>query len=353
MRPDRAETGSAGRRVPVVMLALALGACAPAMSGLEAISPIGWIKATMDGVTDLLDTEDEGSEAPLPETPYPDLNSVPVRTTPPSTPDERRRLQKQLEEDRSGARQSGLGTPEPDHASAGSGALGPAFAASRRSSLWPNALPLDPDEQPAVRHVRDRVSGPALASAGAANSPGRMPPVRLSPDGASVVLMSRGRTSHAGTAAPEGSADPSVLIAPSPRNLAPIHPVSAAPVSLAAAPPQRVNGAAGVVWFAHGSTRLSDADRTLLSGIARAASRSDSRIRVIGHASARAGSGDPVGLVMANFEMSLQRANAVARVLVGNGVPSGRVTVEAVGAGGATAADEKWNRRAEIHLDAS
>jgi outer membrane protein OmpA-like peptidoglycan-associated protein len=78
-------------------------------------------------------------------------------------------------------------------------------------------------------------------------------------------------------------------------------------------------------------------------------------VEIVGHASSRTRNMDPFEHKLVNFEMSLQRANAVAEALINAGAPSERISVLAVGdsqplSSEAMPAGEAENRRAEIYL---
>ena len=76
---------------------------------------------------------------------------------------------------------------------------------------------------------------------------------------------------------------------------------------------------------------------------------SDDRIRVEGHT-------DAVGSKKSNEELSLRRADAVKRVLLGRGVKEAQITALGMGeehpiADNGTADGRKQNRRVELHID--
>jgi flagellar motor protein MotB len=78
-------------------------------------------------------------------------------------------------------------------------------------------------------------------------------------------------------------------------------------------------------------------------------------IRVVGHASMRTVEMDPFEHIVANFNISLLRANAVAAALIQNGVPAERLIVDALGDtqplhSEAMPSGEHANRRTEIFL---
>ena len=75
----------------------------------------------------------------------------------------------------------------------------------------------------------------------------------------------------------------------------------------------------------------------------------DDRVRVEGHT-------DSVGAAPVNEQLSLRRADAVKRVLVGRGVKDGQITALGVGetrpvADNKTPAGRAANRRVELHID--
>lgn len=112
---------------------------------------------------------------------------------------------------------------------------------------------------------------------------------------------------------------------------------------------------AGVVTFANGSARLSPADRGMLREMARLVRQYGATVTVVGHASSRTRDMDPFQHQLINFEVSAERANAVAEALIQAGVPAERISVQAVGdsqpaASEAMPAGEAENRRAEIFL---
>ena len=108
------------------------------------------------------------------------------------------------------------------------------------------------------------------------------------------------------------------------------------------------------IQFASGSSRLNQADRDILRQAAIIALQDRAAVKVVGHSSA-SGRGDPVRRRLANLEASIERANAVAAVLVQYGVDPRNVIVEAKSDEEplyreTAAAGEAGNRRAEIYL---
>ena len=113
---------------------------------------------------------------------------------------------------------------------------------------------------------------------------------------------------------------------------------------------------AAIIYFAHGSNTLNADDRAVLRDVVALSRERNAAIRVIGHASARTRTVDPVQHRVANLEVSQRRADSVAAALVRLGAARDRVRVEA-------RADtlpvyhefmptgEAGNRRAEIFLE--
>jgi outer membrane protein OmpA-like peptidoglycan-associated protein len=124
----------------------------------------------------------------------------------------------------------------------------------------------------------------------------------------------------------------------------------ARPTLLVRAPSNELT-TAETIYFRDGSTRLGSLDRSRLSRAAKLHSRHGGQIRLIGHASPTADV-SPVRLI-ANFDISLKRAKAVALTLVERGVPPSAIVIEAVGDSAPIYAasipqSEAFNRRVEI-----
>jgi outer membrane protein OmpA-like peptidoglycan-associated protein len=108
------------------------------------------------------------------------------------------------------------------------------------------------------------------------------------------------------------------------------------------------------IRFGEGSARLATADRTTLARVAAMAQELGGRVRIVGHAGRPGGEG--AKSEVADFNLSLDRANAVAQELMKNGLSAERMRVEAVGDAeplvvAGSAAAEAPNRRAEIFIE--
>ena len=118
------------------------------------------------------------------------------------------------------------------------------------------------------------------------------------------------------------------------------------------------NIGAQTIFFGHGSSRLSKKDLEIIKNIANEAITTNAVVHVKGHASMRTRDMDPIQHALANFNISIKRANAVAKALITHGVPAGRLIIDAVGASEPVSTEampsgERANRRAEISLSAT
>jgi len=84
------------------------------------------------------------------------------------------------------------------------------------------------------------------------------------------------------------------------------------------------------IQFNRSSANLSARDRQILSTVASAQRSDGSNVLIVGHASSRTQQLSKDRHEVVNFQISFKRANAVAQALIQSGVPSNRVTVEAV-----------------------
>ncbi len=176
------------------------------------------------------------------------------------------------------------------------------------------------------------------------------------------------------TTAPAGLRDMnhSPVLSPPVRVVAPVPPPVTAPqagvkgagvspfdadtagAQVAMIPPGRAPYA--VVYFANASSEISGQARNDLEKIANLHKERGGTVHVVGHASSRTRNTDQVSHQIANFRVSLERANAVAAALARLGVPADRIAVSARADNEPVyyevmPAGEAGNRRAEIFLD--
>ncbi len=111
-----------------------------------------------------------------------------------------------------------------------------------------------------------------------------------------------------------------------------------------------------VIYFGHSSAQLDARDRSVLREVVALQRQRGGTIRVVGHASAHTGVVDQIEHRLANFEMSLKRANTVAAGLVALGAARDQVRAEAKGDTQPIFHEfmptgEAGNRRTEIFLE--
>jgi outer membrane protein OmpA-like peptidoglycan-associated protein len=86
-----------------------------------------------------------------------------------------------------------------------------------------------------------------------------------------------------------------------------------------------------VIKFNDGSSALDANDRRIIKDIAASHSRQGGGIRLAGYASRQAGVAEETNELLANFNISLDRATAVADELVRQGVASDNIVIDAQG----------------------
>ncbi|NNE83651.1 MAG: OmpA family protein [Alphaproteobacteria bacterium] len=109
------------------------------------------------------------------------------------------------------------------------------------------------------------------------------------------------------------------------------------------------------IHFAHSSSRLDDRDKQVLAQVASAQRQNNADVVVIGHASGRTQQLDKIEHELANFRISLARANRVASELIAMGVDPQKVQVEAFADDSQLFSEtmptgEAGNRRAEVYF---
>ena len=130
-------------------------------------------------------------------------------------------------------------------------------------------------------------------------------------------------------------------------------PVAVASLREALATSERVSVA--IIQFPYNSYSIAAADVAILDQIVELADLTGAGIQIVGHASGGIEQPSSVSLEEANLRVSMERANAVAEVLIGLGVDRDQLTVQAVGDSEPAYAEdtpegEAGNRRAEVYL---
>ncbi len=380
----------------LVLTAFSLGACS--------IDPDDWIRSADKPVA-------KAKAGPDSDRPFPNLASVPEAPDPIDA-EERKRVAESLIADRNDARYTGemirLQTeelaPPPDGvadareaggeatresaaetdtamAKAGELAAVPAPAGNGLSQARRPAPPvraendrpprpsgvaaqppppadlLDPIEQRPPQGAHDRVASNAqqrlfrLAPAGdRPESRFNGSRLRFGPPPDDIAIVQRARAQRAAPAPVNGAA---LNRRAAPRLQRP---------SAAFAAPRRFDapGMAGeraaTIGFRSGSSAVSAAGRQALDKIAAAHQRRGGEVRVVGHSSSRTCTTDPTRRALVNFQISLDRANAAARILMSMGVPARSIAISALSDARpryseTTPSGEAANRRVEVFLD--
>lgn len=266
----------------------------------------------------------------------------------------------------------------------------------KRSNLWPNAPAPGPATEAATTSAR--VGRPVVSSTGQiSSSSSTLSNIPRPPAAASDSMAKDAETKDNMTAAPATQSAAAPIAPPAPEippkfTLTPPSASASAPTderetnvnaatpTFQLTPPRGMtaasegegegegdqpmlrfdtfdrNGAAGVVNFGHGSSQISSADLAKLRAVAETALSQGLYVRVVGHASMRTRDMDPFEHTLANFNVSLKRANAVAGALLEMGVPAEQLIIDAVGDteplfSEAMPSGEQGNRRAEIYLE--
>jgi len=110
------------------------------------------------------------------------------------------------------------------------------------------------------------------------------------------------------------------------------------------------------IQFENGSASLSASDRRILADVRQLQRERGGRIHIVGHASSRTRTMDPVRHKMVNFKVSVDRANTIARELMRMGFKKEQIVVDAVSDTEPVFYEfmptgEAGNRRAEIYLE--
>ncbi|HEX9810215.1 MAG TPA: OmpA family protein [Alphaproteobacteria bacterium] len=360
---------------------LLLGGCS---SVPDWANPVEWYEGTADLFRDedpelaraRAEAKAKEGTGPGADQQFPNLATVPDRPRDVASPEGRRRVQEGLAADRESARYVSLSpgdnpppviTPPPAPPGMASAGDETPRAPLARGETRPPPLPDPPGAASASggtgsddtlrRTYREALaqSAPTVTTAPAgmaggtdATAPGPVRrntmPVPAAPRG--TVALSR----PAPPGPPQAGTRDEVLA-----GLAQPAPAVAEPAP-SRPPLASMSKRAATIYFANGSSRLSENDRKVLRSVVGMKKERGGRLRVVGHASSRTRDVDPMRHRLVNFRISMDRANAVARALVRMGVPASEVSVAARADNEPVyyefmPAGEAGNRRAEIYLD--
>ena len=110
------------------------------------------------------------------------------------------------------------------------------------------------------------------------------------------------------------------------------------------------------ILFDNGSASLSPRDHKIVRSVVQLYRQKGGRVRVIGHASSRTRTMDPVRHKMVNFKLSADRAQVVRDALVRAGLKRQEIGIQGVSDSQplyyeVMPSGEAGNRRAEIYID--
>jgi outer membrane protein OmpA-like peptidoglycan-associated protein len=402
-------------RVGAMILVMGLTACSSLPVVPDYANPVVWYQSTTDMVGEWF-TDDrpkiEPAGASKKSDDFPNLGSVPEKPTAHSTSQERMKLKNELVADRANAKYSNpvstggtktvpattgaakISAVKPAVRKAGAETMVPTVTKApaqkahissspyvgKRSSLWPNApapalsvvLAATSDKRrPQAAAPTDRIAKPlratsvvsvlkltnsALANAAATSAvaPAVVTAPRV-PEATPKFMLTPPTASQIKRETPSGSTPAPMLQFKLPVNDNGGRGGGDGQQLMLSFDSERLDGADGTINFRHGSARLSSLDLGVIVKMAQQALDAGAFIRVVGHASMRTVQMDPFEHIVANFNISLLRANAVAAALIQNGMPAERLIVDALGDtqplySEAMPSGEHANRRTEIFL---
>lgn len=110
------------------------------------------------------------------------------------------------------------------------------------------------------------------------------------------------------------------------------------------------------IYFANGSAAVEPQYNKALRNVVKTAKKNNAGVIVYGYASSRTRNTDPASHKLANFKVSLERAQNVAAALKKAGMPASKITVEALSDTAPAYLEvmpegERLNRRAEIYIN--
>ncbi|MFV0626930.1 MAG: OmpA family protein [Alphaproteobacteria bacterium] len=108
-------------------------------------------------------------------------------------------------------------------------------------------------------------------------------------------------------------------------------------------------------YFNNGSSQIKNEDRSKIRKIVKLAKEKKATVYVLGYSSSRTGDTDYVTHKMANFKISLARAESVSDALINSGLKSDKVLVEALSDARPAYLEvmpegERLNRRVEVYI---
>jgi outer membrane protein OmpA-like peptidoglycan-associated protein len=240
----------------------------------------------------------------------------------------------------------------------------PASDGRAEASPSPESVPPSPPSDARARPSAAAVATAAAMGAAASGEPAAAPPPPAAGPGPTAPVQP---VEVAPPSPPPPPARPSQFAALPPAAAEPPPPPTteagkseAAPAETTARPAPSAGPGGGsqiaTILFDDGSSQLAPAAIKLLERVVAMQRSEGGQLRVVGHASVHVAGGDPIERKLANFRISADRANAVARELVRLGVDPSSISVLAVSESQPlynerVPAGQAGNRRAEIFLE--
>lgn len=353
---QRRVDGSHRRALGAIAALLALSAVVGSCTWMpDAVNPVEWYKGAKGWVSgdDKQARTANSAVKPMPgaDKPFPRLSTVPERPTAEQRQQaaaERERVASTLAADRAEARYTDDVIRRQDET-----APPPRPTAGAAVTPAPGITPPAPIAPP------PRVTPPVPPAPAAVAAPPVAPPV-ASPPAPQIARTPAPRTTRRLPGLPSGQRRAPQFAAlqfgAPPADIAAGLGGSGAP---AARPAQGLGldaGTATTVFFAAGSARLGAKGRAEVRRAYRAYRARGGTLRVVGHASSRTRDLDPFTHQLVNFNVSVDRANAVARELIRLGAKPEAVRVDAVSDTQPVffevmPSGEAGNRRTEIFLE--
>jgi outer membrane protein OmpA-like peptidoglycan-associated protein len=342
----------------IMTVSLSLGACSWTP---DWANPVEWYKGTRDWVSgdDPQNTAQAAKPVPGADKPYPKLSSVPQRPAAPSEA-QRKAMAKSLAADRKSARYT-------------DGQIRRQSESVTRADIAPPAAPRIATPriatpQIATPTVRARPSPVQSARRAPATPSPRPPRVPAVPPASATIAMAPSPLPAISSPLPSMPAT-----MPNSRRIASLAPPARggfvpakrfstrfpAGVGGQITPPagtvSGLAGALGTVYFKSGSSRVTAAERRKIRRAVELVKGRGGRLVVVGHASSRTRDLDPLRHHLANFRISYDRAEAVAKELVRQGVARNLIEINAMSDSRPVfhevmPAGEALNRRVEIVL---
>ena len=364
-----------GLSCAVLLLSGAFGASG-CSSVPDAVNPVDWYRGVESWFESDEDQQNRTAERtaretapPLPgaDKDYPNLSTVPDRPRSVSTSAERNRIERGLAADRENARYA-----EPEPGRPAGDEVGAPIAAprtpvtrqpapARPQGAAPNSresMPVDPQPMPSGVLPDQRSSleepAPATPATAQADEPSA---------GASASLQAAATPRPAAPAVTRAAESAAAKMASAPRPEpadAMVQPASLSAPTDTVSPPvgnwptrSTENLPSFLILFSAGSAQVDRADREMLREVLRIYKNRGGPVKIIGHASADNRNPNSVQRQLANFRVSSQRAESVARELAGLGVARADMIVGAVSDsepiyGESSAAGVAGNRRVEV-----